>query len=51
MWKADSPVQRWFVRDHDATEPTAKGHLLRRTSGAAFLVVAPCMLVQDLQGQ
>ncbi|MGW7266965.1 DUF6199 family natural product biosynthesis protein [Streptomyces sp. NPDC054842] len=51
LWKANRPLQRPFVRDYDATEPTRKGYLMMRVSGAVFLAAATWMLVQNLQGQ
>jgi hypothetical protein len=51
LWRANRPLQRPFVRDYDATEPTGKGYLVMRISGAVFLGAALWMLVQNLQGQ
>lgn len=51
FWKANRPLQRPFVRDYNATEPTAKGYLVGRLIGVVFLALTTWMLVQHLQGK
>ncbi|MEG8274869.1 DUF6199 family natural product biosynthesis protein [Streptomyces sp. AHA2] len=48
LWKVNRPLQKPFVKDYDATEPSAKGYLLMRVTGVAFLAVVAWMIVQQV---
>ncbi|SDJ45782.1 hypothetical protein SAMN05421806_101492 [Streptomyces indicus] len=48
LWKLNRPLQRPFVRDYDATEPTPAGYAIQRVVGVLFLGMAVWMLVQAL---
>ncbi|MGW2208271.1 DUF6199 family natural product biosynthesis protein [Streptomyces sp. NPDC001781] len=48
LWRANRPLQRPFVKDYDATEPTRAGYAMARVVGGVFLIVAVWMLVQQI---
>jgi hypothetical protein len=48
LWKVNRPLQRPFVKDYDATEPTKAGYTVARVGGVVFLVVATWMLIRHL---
>ncbi|MEU9917774.1 DUF6199 family natural product biosynthesis protein [Streptomyces sp. NPDC051001] len=48
LWKANRPLQRPFVKDYDATEPTKAGYTMSRVVGVLFLAMATWMLVTHL---
>ncbi|MEU3844401.1 DUF6199 family natural product biosynthesis protein [Streptomyces sp. NPDC028635] len=47
LWRVNRRLQRGWVRDPDATEPTAKGYAVQRVSGVLFLAVATWMLIRQ----
>ncbi|MCX4704349.1 DUF6199 family natural product biosynthesis protein [Streptomyces sp. NBC_01373] len=47
LWRANRPLQRPFVKDYDATEPTGTGYLMMRVTGVIFLTVVVWMLVTE----
>lgn len=47
LWQINRPLQRPFVKDYDATEPSPAGYLMIRVTGAGFLVVAVWMAVVE----
>ncbi|MFJ4435294.1 DUF6199 family natural product biosynthesis protein [Streptomyces sp. NPDC088923] len=42
FWRANRPFQRPFVKDYDATEPSAKGYAAMRLT--AGIVAAACVV-------
>ncbi|MEU1015694.1 DUF6199 family natural product biosynthesis protein [Streptomyces sp. NPDC005900] len=48
LWRVNRPLQKPFVKDYDATEPTRAGYLMERAVGAVVLVAAVVMLVAQL---
>ncbi|MFF5158545.1 DUF6199 family natural product biosynthesis protein [Streptomyces sp. NPDC000348] len=48
LWRVNSRLQRGWVREPDATEPTSKGYAVRRVTGVLFLAVAAWMLVRNI---
>ncbi|WP_331728798.1 DUF6199 family natural product biosynthesis protein (plasmid) [Streptomyces sp. NBC_00028] len=48
LWKANRPLQRPFVKDFDATEPTKAGYAMSRFIGVLFLAMATWMLITHL---
>lgn len=48
LWRANRNLQRGWVRDPDATEPTRRGYAMQRVSGVLFLGLAAWMLVQQV---
>ncbi|MFK4804077.1 DUF6199 family natural product biosynthesis protein [Streptomyces sp. MPA0124] len=48
LWKANARLQRGWVKNPDATEPTSKGYAMSRTVGVIFLGLVIWMLVQQL---
>ncbi|MFE1029955.1 DUF6199 family natural product biosynthesis protein [Streptomyces sp. NPDC058818] len=48
LWKANARLQRGWVKDPDATEPTSKGYAMNRAVGVIFLGFVIWMLVQRL---
>ncbi|GAB1332460.1 DUF6199 family natural product biosynthesis protein [Streptomyces sp. NPDC093260] len=46
LWKMNRPLQRPFVKDYDATEPTARGYLMTRLVGVCFLGMVTWMIVR-----
>ncbi|MGA5318753.1 DUF6199 family natural product biosynthesis protein [Streptomyces pseudogriseolus] len=47
LWKANSRLQRGWVRNPEATEPTRKGYTMNRVVGVIFLGFVIWMLVQQ----
>ncbi|MFI8203563.1 DUF6199 family natural product biosynthesis protein [Streptomyces sp. NPDC085937] len=47
LWKANSRLQRGWVRNPDATEPTSKGYAMNRVIGVIFLGLVLWMLFQQ----
>ncbi|MFJ8827517.1 DUF6199 family natural product biosynthesis protein [Streptomyces sp. NPDC102467] len=45
LWKANRPLQRPFVRDYDATEPTKAGYTMTRIVGVIFLGMVAFMII------
>ncbi|MFF3646510.1 DUF6199 family natural product biosynthesis protein [Streptomyces sp. NPDC002564] len=48
LWRMNRPLQRPFVRDYDATEPTKAGYTMTRVVGVVFLVAVAWMLITHL---
>jgi hypothetical protein len=48
LWKMNRNLQRGWVKDPDATEPTSKGYAMQRVTGLLFLAIATWMLVQQI---
>ncbi|MFJ8199998.1 DUF6199 family natural product biosynthesis protein [Streptomyces sp. NPDC096152] len=48
LWRVNRPLQRPFVKDYDATEPTRAGYAMTRVVGGIFLIVAVWMLVRQI---
>lgn len=48
LWGMNRRLQRGWVKDPDATEPTGKGYAMQRAVGVVFLVVAVWILVPHL---
>ncbi|MFF4402436.1 DUF6199 family natural product biosynthesis protein [Streptomyces sp. NPDC001480] len=48
LWRLNSRLQRGWVKDPDAAEPTGKGYAMQRVTGVVFLAVAVWMLVQQI---
>lgn len=48
LWGMNRRLQRGWVKDPDATEPTGKGYAMQRAVGVVFLVVAVWILVTHL---
>ncbi|MFJ8546048.1 DUF6199 family natural product biosynthesis protein [Streptomyces sp. NPDC093586] len=48
LWRLDSRMQRGWVKNPEATEPTGKGYALHRVTGVLFLAVATWMLVERI---
>jgi hypothetical protein len=48
LWKANSRLQRGWVKNPDATEPTSKGYAMNRAVGVIFLGVVIWMLIQQI---
>ncbi len=46
LWRLNSRLQRGWVKNPEATEPTAKGYAMERVVGVLFLAVAVWMLVR-----
>ncbi|MFF8830905.1 DUF6199 family natural product biosynthesis protein [Streptomyces sp. NPDC015131] len=49
LWSINRPLQRPFVKDYDATEPSPAGYTMMRITGVIFLIVAVWMLVVHLR--
>ncbi|NEA45844.1 DUF6199 family natural product biosynthesis protein [Streptomyces sp. SID10815] len=45
LWRLNSRLQRGWVKNPEATEPTRKGYAVQRVSGVLFLAGAVWMLV------
>ncbi|WP_320777010.1 DUF6199 family natural product biosynthesis protein [Streptomyces sp. CRN 30] len=43
LWQLNRPLQRPFVKDYDATEPSPAGYLMMRVTGVIFLAVVTYM--------
>ncbi|MFE9011146.1 DUF6199 family natural product biosynthesis protein [Streptomyces cyaneofuscatus] len=48
LWKINRPLQKPFVKDYDATEPTDAGYMMSRAVGAVVLVASVTMLINTL---
>ncbi|WP_245001684.1 DUF6199 family natural product biosynthesis protein [Streptomyces alfalfae] len=48
LWKANARLQRGWVKNPEATEPTGKGYAMNRAVGVIFLGLALWMLIQQL---
>ncbi|MYS95741.1 hypothetical protein GTY58_00005 [Streptomyces sp. SID5469] len=48
LWKANRNLQRGWVKDPDATEPTSKGYAMQRVTGVLFLAIATWILVAQI---
>lgn len=48
LWKANSRLQRGWVKNPDATEPTSKGYAMNRAVGVIFLGFVIWMLIQQI---
>lgn len=48
LWKLNRNMQRGWVKNPDATEPTSKGYALQRVTGVLFLGFATWMLIQQI---
>ncbi|MET9154453.1 DUF6199 family natural product biosynthesis protein [Streptomyces griseoflavus] len=48
IWRLNSRLQRGWVKNPEATEPTRKGYTMQRVVGVLFLAAATWMLVQGL---
>ncbi|MFJ2744204.1 DUF6199 family natural product biosynthesis protein [Streptomyces sp. NPDC087440] len=48
LWRMNRGLQRGYVKDVDATEPTRKGYALQRVVGVIFLGVLGWMFVSAL---
>ncbi|MFD6417169.1 DUF6199 family natural product biosynthesis protein [Streptomyces sp. NPDC060194] len=48
LWQANRPLQKPFVKDYDATEPSRAGYMMNRAVGVVVLVAAIFMLVTAL---
>ncbi|MFD7699204.1 DUF6199 family natural product biosynthesis protein [Streptomyces caelestis] len=48
LWRMNSRLQRGWVKNPEATEPTGKGYAMQRVTGVIFLAVATWMLVQNI---
>ncbi|MFF3349648.1 DUF6199 family natural product biosynthesis protein [Streptomyces sp. NPDC002779] len=47
LWKANSRLQRGWVKNPEATEPTSKGYAMNRVVGVIFLGFVIWMLIQQ----
>ncbi|MFC8224965.1 DUF6199 family natural product biosynthesis protein [Streptomyces sp. NPDC057287] len=47
LWQLNRRLQRGWVKDPDAAEPTGKGYALQRVTGVIFLAVATWMMVRQ----
>ncbi|MFJ8195129.1 DUF6199 family natural product biosynthesis protein [Streptomyces sp. NPDC096094] len=48
LWKANARLQKGWVKNPQATEPTSKGYAMNRAVGVIFLGLVIWMLVQQL---
>ncbi|CAL9341274.1 hypothetical protein SUDANB2_00273 [Streptomyces sp. enrichment culture] len=48
LWRLNSRLQRGWVKNPAATEPTAKGYAMQRVVGVLFLAMAVWMLVRAM---
>ncbi len=48
LWRMNRGLQRGYVKDVDATEPTRKGYAIQRVVGALFLAMFVYALVRLL---
>ncbi|MFG3246896.1 DUF6199 family natural product biosynthesis protein [Streptomyces sp. NPDC048187] len=48
LWRLNRPLQKPFVKDYDASEPSAAGYTMQRVVGGIVLVAATAMLVVAL---
>lgn len=45
LWRLNRPLQKPFVKDYDATEPTRAGYTMTRVVGVVVLIAAVTMLI------
>jgi hypothetical protein len=48
LWKMNRNLQRGWVKDPDATEPTGKGYVMARATGVLVLGFVTWILVQQI---
>ncbi|MGV9282962.1 DUF6199 family natural product biosynthesis protein [Streptomyces sp. NPDC003730] len=48
LWRLNRPLQKPFVKDYDASEPSPAGYTMQRVVGGVVLVAAITMLVVTL---
>ncbi|MFE1016705.1 DUF6199 family natural product biosynthesis protein [Streptomyces sp. NPDC058794] len=48
LWKANARLQKGWVKNPQATEPTSKGYAMNRAVGVVFLGLVIWLLVQQL---
>ncbi|MBF4134804.1 hypothetical protein CLM85_22635 [Streptomyces albidoflavus] len=48
LWRLNRPLQKPFVKDYDATEPTRAGYTMTRVVGVVVLIAAVAMLITSL---
>lgn len=48
LWRMNRNLQRGWVKDPDATEPTGKGYAMTRATGVVVLGFVTWMLVQQI---
>ncbi|MEV2256907.1 DUF6199 family natural product biosynthesis protein [Streptomyces sp. NPDC050147] len=48
LWRMNRNLQRGWVKDPDATEPTGKGYAMTRATGVLVLGIVTWMLVQQI---
>jgi hypothetical protein len=48
LWKMNRPLQKPFVKDYDASEPSRAGYGMQRAVGGLVLIAAIAMLVAEL---
>lgn len=48
LWKINRPLQKPFVKDYDASEPSHAGYMMNRAVGVVVLVAAVIMLINAL---
>ncbi|GHI46519.1 DUF6199 family natural product biosynthesis protein [Streptomyces albidoflavus] len=48
LWRLNRPLQKPFVKDYDATEPTRAGYTMTRVDGVVVLIAAVTMLITSL---
>ncbi|WSU15879.1 DUF6199 family natural product biosynthesis protein [Streptomyces albidoflavus] len=48
LWRLNRPLQKPFVKDYDATEPTRAGYTMTRVVGVVVLIAAVTMLRTSL---
>ncbi|KOX25087.1 hypothetical protein ADL06_19350 [Streptomyces sp. NRRL F-6491] len=48
LWRLNAGLQKGWVKDPDATEPTGKGYAMQRITGVVFLAVATWMLIRAI---
>ncbi|BDH70176.1 MULTISPECIES: DUF6199 family natural product biosynthesis protein [Streptomyces] len=48
LWRLNRPLQKPFVKDYDATEPTRAGYTMTRVVGVVVLIAAVTMLITSL---
>ncbi|MEY7978685.1 DUF6199 family natural product biosynthesis protein [Streptomyces pilosus] len=48
IWRLNTRLQRGWVKNPEATEPTRRGYTMQRVSGVLFLAVATWILVRNL---
>ncbi|MET7638155.1 DUF6199 family natural product biosynthesis protein [Streptomyces sp. NPDC005438] len=48
LWRLNRRLQRGWVKDPDATEPTRKAYAMQRATGVVFLAVVVWMLFRHI---